>query len=150
MSQYWQVLQAVKAVLSTRPEVQAAGASVVIRKRPYFDRDRDTLPLITLSPAAELVDGLQQSNGAQIGYPVLVAIFLSGKIAPADEAAIQLLLSLREAARRALFVVVLPGADSVFDCRYEPAPPFDSSAFDKGLDVSFQRFTFINDEARAG
>jgi hypothetical protein len=141
----WAILEAVRNALALDPAL--VGVSIRLRKTPYVDQDRDTLPVVVISPEAERPVEEAYGGTAQVDYPVLVMHVQAGGSTMEDETALRRQLDAREAVRR-LHGPTLSGAPTVYDSTYEPDPPYDTAALDAQHDVSVQRLVFRSDEPR--
>lgn len=143
----WDIVAACESVLGDDAAFDAA--TIDIRERPYYDPERDSLPLLVLTPETEKPVGETQGNVIEVEYPVQFTYIQAGNLVVSDRDAIQDRLTIRQAIRQRLHRPTLEGVSTVFDATYEPDPTYDVSAIDRALRVSRQRLTFRNNEARS-
>ncbi len=132
------VLAAALAALEKADLGSAGVAQFSARKWPAAVKEDDKFPLLLLSAEQEEWLGGMYGRDDLYRYPVLVTLVREGQ-ALHDPEVVQ---TAREAVRTALFQIELPGAPTVWDCEYQPAPDFDAGAVAAGLDVSAQRFVY--------
>jgi hypothetical protein len=145
MATHLDILNAVQSVLQT----VSANASILVRKFPFWIAEYDTFPMVCISPEAEIINAETFENTVWIDYPVVVMHVATRGSDPENQNQILDQLRFREQARLSLWRPSLAGVSSVFDCSYEPNPPFDLTALENSFDVSLQLFTFRTSEARA-
>lgn len=155
MSTHWTLLTAGKAALESAlgglGSLSGKTYAVKIKKRPHFDRDRDTDAkdlLVVLSPQDETVAGAVFDNAVLIGFPVLATAFVPGRQTLTDAVAVQLLLGVREACRLALHRPTLAAVPGVYGCEYEGGPVYDAGDTSDLWDLSRQRFVYSVKGAR--
>ncbi|MCA1684662.1 MAG: hypothetical protein LC745_01500 [Planctomycetia bacterium] len=148
MSQYYSILVAAKNALAALPGF--VGATFSIRKRPFCSTDHgDVLPFVCLSYDAEAV-GDVYTTGVWIDYPVWVTLFQAKGAECGEITSEQYQLDRREDVRVTLYKGSLATDPPVMDCtRYDPDPAWNTAGLDQAFDVSQQKFTFRNVEARS-
>lgn len=119
-----------------------------VRRRKSPRRgDSEPLPMILVSPAAELAESLHSENTAVFVYPVIITIFQAGD--GQLESDIDNLLDWRQAIRRHFHRQnPLPNVTAVFDGEVALDDAFEDKMIPVNYDTSQMRLFFAAEEAR--
>lgn len=122
-------------------------ASILVRKFPYHNKDRDPLPAIIVSTHLPTRHEVVTNLSDDVMYPVTISFVSASN---ANKTLNQgRMLSWRETVRRAFHQKRLSGVDSVWNCTIPPSAPFDPAWFVAGMrDVSPLTLQFISREQR--
>lgn len=156
MSIHFDILTSMRSALATRlsslSSLVSKSYAVKIKKRPSFDKDRDTDAtdlLVVISPEDDTSEPIDFDNGAWLALPALVTAFIPGRQTLTDPVAVELMLDVRQEARLLFHRPSLAGVLAVKDCDYEGGAMYDVGDLSNLHDVSRQRFVFKVDAVRS-
>lgn len=143
MSAQLDILNAAKAVIDGL--AIATITRTVVRKK-LFIGDRDTLPIIVVSPGKPEIEFEDSENKVVWRRPVWVTVVRTNSAKWDSEFTN---LTWEETIRQALHKPTLSGASTVYDCDADPDVVYHQEALDSGYDATSIMFTFYSAETRS-
>jgi hypothetical protein len=140
------ILRAAAGVLRALTGPGGKPLTVAVRKRLDHDKGFERKRTVVLVPDKERDLFLRFGNRAAVAYPVWVVLLQDRGFREED---VDYEGDVRDAVKKALHELPLPGVPAVWDVRYEGSPNFSPDAWRPLYDASAQRFTFVTDEARS-